>query len=655
MAELLSVPFGNRYPPLQITEPVQKQRTKDLLEEQLVLLSARGPVLVIFEDAHWIDPTSIELMNKLVRRVVDLPVMIIVTYRPEFTPSWSDLDHATILKLNHLGRSQVVDLIHKTAGGKALPEAIIEQVAAKSQGIPLFIEEITRSILESDDLEELAERYVLRQSARGFTIPSTLQDSLIARLDRLGAAKEIALTASVIGREFSYELLEAISSVSSATLVDGLEQLVRSDFLGQQGAPPQSRYTFKHALIRDAAFQSILNARKRELHQRIAEVLESRFPEVAKTEPELLAHHYTEANMVDRALAYWRRAAERAATRLAFVEALGHVDRAMKLVAALPEGTEREEWELAFLVIEGPARMALEAWDSPRAKLLDEKARAVAEKLGRPAEVFRSVWGAWMGAHGSGQYVRAHELYQEIFRLLKQTNDPEYVVQAHHAGGSQMLWEGMPRAALAHCDQLLSHYRMDVHGNLALMYGAHDPGCCSLHARSEPRDAGSSRSGPGLKREDREPERAACHKPSVAQTLAFRAELSVILNLSEEAEAHLSTCISLCEKYSLANYLDAATLMQGWARVLRGEVETGIRQAEVALEALKSIPSRRFRLPTRIATVGRAKAAAGDIDGALALFDSALEVASTNGERWYEPELLRLKAEMSHPAQATCH
>jgi class 3 adenylate cyclase/predicted ATPase len=647
MAELLSVPFGNRYPPLHITEPVQKQRTMDLLEEQLVLLSARGPVLAIFEDAHWIDPTSIELMNRLVRRVVDLPVMIIVTYRPEFTPSRSDLDHATILKLNHLGRSQVVDLIHKTAGGKVLPAAIIEQVAAKSQGIPLFIEEITRSILESGDLEELAERYVLRQSARGFTIPSTLQDSLIARLDRLGAAKEIALTASVIGREFSYELLEAISSVSSATLVDGLEQLVRSDLLGQQGAPPQSRYTFKHALIRDAAFQSILNARKRELHQRIAEVLESRFPEVAETEPELLAHHYTEANVVDRALAYWRQAAERAATQLAFIEALGHVDRAMKLVAALPEGTEREEWELAFLVIEGPARMALEAWDSPRAKLLYEKARAVAEKLGRPAEVFRSVWGAWMGAHGSGQYVRAHELYQEIFRLLKQTNDPEYVVQAHHAGGSQMLWEGAPRAALAHCDQLLSHYRMDVHGNLALIYGAHDPGCCSLGMRALSLvmlghlDQARAASAKTVKLSEQ-----LGHKPSVAQTLAFRAELLVILNLSEEAEAHLSTCISLCEKYSLANYLDAATLMQGWARVLRGEVETGIRQAEVALEALKSVPSRRFRLPTRIATVGRAKAAAGDIDGALALFDSALEVASTNGERWYEPELLRLKAEM---------
>ena len=239
--------------------------------------------------------------------MVDLPVMIIVTYRPEFTAPWLDLGHVTMLKLNHLGRSQVVDLIHKTAGSKTLPEAIVEQIATKSQGVPLFIEEITRAILELGDLEEEGERYVLRQSIRDFTIPSTLQDSLIARLDRLGVAKDVALTASIIGREFSYELLDAVARMSQATLLEGLEQLVRSDLVGQRGAPPQSRYIFNHALIRDAAFQSVLNARRRELHERIAEVLASRFPEVAETEPELLAHHYTEARLVDRALTYWRQ------------------------------------------------------------------------------------------------------------------------------------------------------------------------------------------------------------------------------------------------------------------------------------------------------------------------------------------------------------
>ena len=383
------------------------------------------------------------------------------------------------------------------------------------------------------------------------------------------------------------------------------------------------------------------------MHERIAEVLATLFPEVAETEPELLAHHYTEAHLIDRALAYWRQAAERAAKRLAYIEALGHVDAAVKLVAALPESTERDEWELSFLAIEGPSRMALDGWDSPPAKLLYEKAREVAERLGRPAEVFRSTWGLWMGAHSSGQHARAHELMEEIFGLLKQTQDPEYVVQAHHAGGSQMVAEGVPRSALNHIDHLLTNYQTDVHGNLAMTYGAHDPGCCSLGMRA------LSLTMLGDLDQVEVALRAAVdlayridHKPSLSQAHMFCAENYIMLNRTDEAEAHLNICVPLAEKYSLANYLIPAKIMQGWVLVLRGEVGTGVRQAEAALETLKSFPSRRFHLPIRIGIVGLTKAAAGDIDGALALFTSALEAASTTGERWYEPELLRFKAEM---------
>ena len=236
----------------------------------------------------------------------------------------------------------------------------------------------------------------------------------------------MALTASIIGREFSYELIKAVSSTSHAMLQADLERLVHADLLGQHGAPPQSRYTFKHALIRDAAFQTVLKARRRELHKRIANEIASGFPEVVEREPELLAHHYTEAEVIDRALEFWRR--RRAAASLAYVEALGHVDRAMKLISALPAGAERDEWELAFRSIEGPSRMALDGWDSPSATRLYEAARAVAERLGRPAELFRSVWGQWMGAHSNGQHVRAHALYQEIFGLLGRTTETEYVI-----------------------------------------------------------------------------------------------------------------------------------------------------------------------------------------------------------------------------------
>jgi class 3 adenylate cyclase/predicted ATPase len=647
LAALLSIPFAGRYPPLQINEQVQKQRTMDALLEQLIALSPRGPVLAVFEDAHWFDSTSLELMGVFIRRAADLPVMIVVTHRPEFSPPWLEMGHVTLLKLSILGRSDVVELIREAAGGKLLPDLVVEQIAAKSQGVPLFVEEITRSILESGDLEEKADRYVLRHSNREFTIPSTLQDSLIARLDRLGTAKEVALTASIIGREFPYELIAAVHPAPPAELEAALERLVRSDLLGQRGAPPNSRYVFKHALIRDAAFQTVLKARRRELHKRIADELAERFPDVVEREPELLAHHYSDAEVIDRALEYWRRAANRAASGLAYVEALGHVERATKLILTLPAGVERDEWELAFLSIEGTSRMALDGWDSPSASRIYGAAREVAERLGRPQELFRSVWGQWMGAHSNGQHVRAHTLYTEIFDLLDKTNEPEYVVQAHHAGGSQMVAEGAPRAALAHIDHLLAHYRMDVHGNLALFYGAHDPGCCSLGMRALSLmmlgylSQAETESVKSLKHSER-----LDHKPSISHTHMFRAEFCIILDRIADADAHLRASISIAEKYSLAGYLAADNIMQGWVRAMQGEGEAAVRQAEAALEALKSIPSRRFHLPIRIAIVGRTKAAAGDVKGALALYDLALEAAASTGERWYEPELFRLKAEM---------
>jgi predicted ATPase len=332
---------------------------------------------------------------------------------------------------------------------------------------------------------------------------------------------------------------------------------------------------------------------------------------------------------------------------MAHAEALGHVDKAKKLVAALPGGTEQDEWELAFLVIEGALQMTLHGWESPEANQVYEAARVVAERLRRPAELFPALWGLWLGAHSSGQHARAHELYREMFDLLKQTNDVECVVQANHAGCTQMLAEGLPHAALDHIEQLLNNYRFDVHRDLGLIYGAHDPGCCGLSNRAfilvmlGHLDQAEAESAKALELSER-----VGHKPSVAHTCQFRGEYDIILNRPEKAEAHLDTCMSLSEKYSLAAYHNAADLMQGFVLVVRGDVEAGVRQAEAALNTLKSVPSRQFHLPIRMSIVGRAKAAAGDIEGALAIFESALDATSSTGEIWYEPETLRLKAEM---------
>ena len=421
--------------------------------------------------------------------------------------------------------------------------------------------------------------------------------------------------------------------------------MVRADLLGQHGTPPRSRYIFKHALIRDAAFHTVLKARRRELHKLIAEELTTRFPDVAAREPELLAHHYSEAEMTDRALEFWRRAANRAAAGLAYVEALGHVDRAMKLISTLPAGAERDEWELAFRSIEGPSRMALDGWDSPSATRLYEAARVVAERLGRPAELFRSVWGLWMGAHSNGQHVRAHSLYQEILGLLGQSDEAEYIIQAHHAGGSQMVAEGAPRAAMAHIDELFRIIGWTRTATLLSCTVLTIRALLAGHARSKPDDVGLCRTGRRASLGSLELSERLDDKPSISQARMFRAEFCIILNCAKDADEHLRASISIAKKYALTGYIYADELMEGWVRVVQGEADAGVRQAEAALEALKATFTP-IALPIRIAIVGRAKAAAGGFEEALEYYQLGSRGRGEHGrKRWYEPELLGLKAE----------
>ena len=382
--------------------------------------------------------------------------MVIANFRPEFTPPWLGLGNVTLLTLNQLGRRQVNELIDKAAGGVAVPGSVVDQIVAKAQGVPLFVEEITRSVVGSSTLEERDGRYHLTDAGAPFVIPATLKDSLVARLDRLGPAKDVALAASIIGQEFSFELVGAAASVEPPLLVAALGQLVQSDIVAQRGEPPHAVYTFKHALVRDAAYQTVLKSRKRHLHERVAQALESRFSDLARTEPELLAHHYSEADVVDRALPYWRKAAEYASASLAHAEAIGHIGKALALISAMPEGLARDEWELAFLTLNGPAHMALEGWESPTAHATYDRARLLADRLGRIGDIFRSLWGLWMGAHSTGRHGRARTLLDEIYELIEKTDEPEYVVQAHHAGGSQMHAEGNLRRAKDYIDRCLS-------------------------------------------------------------------------------------------------------------------------------------------------------------------------------------------------------
>jgi predicted ATPase/class 3 adenylate cyclase len=337
IAELLGVPADGRYPVIAVSPQQKREMTLTALLDQLDGVAAQSPVLIVFEDAHWIDPTSLDLLGRTVPRVAELPVLLVITLRPEFQPTWVDQPHVTMLPLNRLGRRDSAGIIGGITKGKALPDAVVEQVLAHTDGVPLFIEELTSSLLESGLLRETADRYVFDGPLPPLAIPTTLQASLVARLDRLASVKDVAQIGAAIGREFSHELIAAASALAPMDLDAALERLTASGLISRRGTPPHATYSFKHALVQDAAYVTMLKSRRRQLHASIAKVLVERFPEMAETLPEVVAHHFTEAGLTSEAIGYWLKAGRLASARSANLEAAKSFEQALHVLEALPE------------------------------------------------------------------------------------------------------------------------------------------------------------------------------------------------------------------------------------------------------------------------------------------------------------------------------
>ena len=344
-AGMLSVPLDESHPSLDLSPQRQRQKTMELMTQLKVATANEQPVLAVFEDLHWADPTTLEFLGLLVEQVATSKVMAILTFRPEFTPPWGSRSHVTQINLNRLPQRLATDLIALVTGGKELPEEVIDQIASKSDEVPLFVEELTQMVIESGLLREMDGRYELTGPLTDLAIPSTLQDSLTARLDRLGEVKEVVQLASVLGREFIYQLIQAVSQQDDAPLSDHLRQLVAGEFLYQQGVLPEASYIFKHALIQDAAYNSLLISRRQQYHQLVAQVYEESFPETVESQPELLAHHYTEAGLNQQAVPYWQQAGQIAVRRSANVEAVNHFTKGLELLEALPDTQERDSQE----------------------------------------------------------------------------------------------------------------------------------------------------------------------------------------------------------------------------------------------------------------------------------------------------------------------
>jgi predicted ATPase len=423
LADLLSLPPSERHPPPDLSPQRKKQRTLESLIRQLEGLARQRPIVVMIEDAHWMDPTSRELLDLAVEGVRSLRVLLVVTFRPEFQPPRIGQPQVTILALNRLDSRDRTALVEQIAGEKPLPEEVVRQIADRTDGVPLFVEELTKSVLESGVLREEADRYVVDRTLPSLAIPMSLQDSLMARLDRLASVRLVAQIGAAIGREFSYALLRAVSGVSERELEAALARLVASELVFQRGAPPDAVDSFKHTLVQDTAYGSLLRSSRQQLHAQIAAALETQSPELMETQPELFAQHYAEAGLVEQSVAYWSRAGRRSAARSAMAEAAAQIQKGLDQLALLPDSSQRQQQELEFCSAVGAALRFTKGQATAEMGRAFSRGRELWEQLGYPSQFLHIPYGQSFYHMYRGEFDLAQRLDEDLLRLSRQRND----------------------------------------------------------------------------------------------------------------------------------------------------------------------------------------------------------------------------------------
>src|SRR5882757_858972 len=449
-ADLMSVPVPeDRHPRLSMTAQQQRDATLDAIVAWLIELAERTPVLMAWEDLHWADPTTLEVLGMLIEQAPTAALLVVATYRPELTPPWPQPSHLTPITLNRLERPEVETMVGHLAGGRPLPGEVVDHIVAKADGVPLYVEELTKAILGSGVLEARGDAYVLRGSLAQLHIPETLQDSLMARLDRVPRLREVAQLGAVLGREFAYDMISALAGIEEQMLQSGLGQLVVDELLYQRGRPPRSRYLFKHALIQDAAYQSLLKRTRQQYHQQAAKLLEDRFPQLASTQPELVAHHYTEANCPAQAIPYWHKAGTAAARQFAYVEAIDQFRRGLALVEALSDPRERAERELDLQMALGPALFATKTYIHPDIGRTYSRAWELCRQLGDHPREFTALRGLMLHHLNLLEIEKAQHFAEEASRVAERLDDAARLVGGHMALGVTLYYQGKLEPALA--------------------------------------------------------------------------------------------------------------------------------------------------------------------------------------------------------------
>jgi tetratricopeptide (TPR) repeat protein/ABC-type transport system involved in cytochrome c biogenesis ATPase subunit len=645
-AALLSIPAsGERYPPLALSPTQQRRRTLAALLDQIEGLARAQPILLSFEDAHWADATSLELLDLTVERVRQLPVLALFTFRPEFEPPWVGLPNVGTLTLGRLDRNDVESMVAQVTGGRVLPAEVMKQIVAKTDGNPLFVEELTKAVLEAGILVEDAAGYRLDGPLPPLAIPETLQDSLMARLDRLVLVREIAQIGAAIGREFSYSLVHALVGRNESALKQALAQLEQAELVFRRGEPPEAVYSFKHALVRDAAYESLLKSRRHQLHGQIARALAERFPDVVASEPEIVAHHFTEAGLVDPAIEYWLKAGNLALSRSANVEAVKHLRQGIELAQSQALSAKRVRKELDFYLALGPAMAATEGYATPETLRVFSHARELLGAGGTPTEQMTVLWGTYLAHAMRAEHIAARDVARQCLALAADHEHPGMSALGNRFMGQTLWLMGAFVDARFHLQRTLD--LCSAHQETITSYrrfGADDQVTAwsslsrTLLVLGYPEQAAAG-AGQAL---------ARARAMGLAFTTAFALDGEALLGALggdlQRATAHAEEAMAHSIEHSLPDFEQRARFIQGALLAQSGDPQHGIdlmREAMAAVE--RNNMSRRTLYLGHLAS---AHASLGQVEVGLDLLDEAIRTAELTNERFFEVELYRLRGKM---------
>ncbi len=646
LAALLSLPASDRYPITELDPERLKKRTLHALASTILAMASQHPVLMLVEDLHWLDPSTLELLSFLVGQLREARSLLVMTFRPEFVLTWENQAHATHLTLNRLSRKQTELLALRVADNKTLPREVLEEIVAKTDGVPLFVEELTKDVLESGLLQQAGDRLVLSAPRAPLAIPTSLQDSLMARLDRLGPVKEVAQLAATLGRRFDHELLASVSSLDHKRLEDALAQLIEAKLIYRRGLPPDAQYEFKHALVRDTAYQSLLKKTRQRHHRRIAQVLTERFPQLADTEPEILAQHHMQAGLMEQAVHYWQRAGQRAIERSANVEAIAHVSKGLELIEKLPATTQCARHELSLYLTLGPALIAVKTSGADVVEQAYTRARELCRQVGELADLFTVSWGLWSHYTQRAQLSAAKRFAEELLTLAKEQDD-EIRLQAHHAGWSTFSALGDLSSCLHHSQQGIALYRIDKHRTHAFRYGGHDPGACArahgalaLWLSGYPdRAVEQSRDAIGLAEQLAHPYTLIHSHTLAAHVHQHRREVP---SVKEHAEA----VTALCNEHDITpQYGATSQILRSWAQVADGRADEQVATMRASIDAFQKLGAG-LRLSYYLCLLAEAYLEIDNAEQGLRALAEAHDFLERTGERTWEAEIARLKGEL---------